>query len=91
MDPGGAPAPQAMLVLSSRGCPFTAVMVVDGPKGVMEGGVDAMKSVTCSGGVRGYSKGLLLQSGGVGAPAALCFKWVRVVVVVALPGCCCCC
>ena len=61
MEPGGAPAPQAMLVLSSRGCPFTAVMVVDGPKGVMEGGVDPMKSVTWNKMVK------LLASSGIGS------------------------
>ena len=38
--------PGIVLVLSSKGWPLTAVMVVEGPSGATEGGLVDMKSVT---------------------------------------------
>ena len=40
---GPAVLPGIVLVLSSKGWPLTAVMVVDGPRGATEGGVEDMK------------------------------------------------
>jgi len=74
--------PGIVLVLSSKGWPLTAVMVVEGPSGATEGGLVDMKSVTCSGGVSGYSNGLFLQSG-----EELCFKLVSVVAAAVLFAC----